>query len=222
MSERIMHSSINDRIVLHIPHNSPRIPEEYRHHFVLNDDELDKELLKVTDHYTEQLFSGLFKDCNKVVANVSRLLVDVERFADDTQEPMASKGVGCVYQLTSNGKSLRIQIGDTERQNLLNSYYYPHHNSLSEKVTKSMKASGKCLIIDCHSFPSVPLSYDLDQSVPRTDFCLGTDSYHTPEPLVREAKAYFEQHGLVVAIDSPYSGTMVPLQFYQSNTSEVA
>jgi hypothetical protein len=32
---------------------------------------------------------------------------------------------------------------------------------------------GRCLIIDCHSFPSVALPYELDQREERADFCIG-------------------------------------------------
>ena len=42
--------------VFHIPHASTVIPEEYLKHFVLSSKELNEEILKMTDHYTDQLF----------------------------------------------------------------------------------------------------------------------------------------------------------------------
>ena len=41
-----------------------------------------------------------------------------------------------------------------------------------------------CLIVDGHSFPALPLQYELQQTAFRPDFCLSTDEFHTPEELV--------------------------------------
>ena len=205
-------------IILHIPHSSTHIPEEYRYQFTLSDDELERENLRITDHFTDDLFSGLQGQYKKVVAPVSRLLVDMERFADDEQEPMAIKGVGCIYRTTSTGKPLRHQISDKERQNLMQEYYYPHHEVLTDTVDEILKNSSRCLIIDCHSFPSTPLSYDENQVIPRPDICLGSDRCHTPKELVETAKIVFEKYKLSVEVNTPYSGTMVPIKHYHSDT----
>ena len=43
-------------LVFHIPHASKVIPKEYLKYFVLSPKELNEEILKMTDHYTDQLF----------------------------------------------------------------------------------------------------------------------------------------------------------------------
>lgn len=43
-------------MILHIPHSSRKIPAAVRNQFVLTDSELDRELLKMTDAFTEELF----------------------------------------------------------------------------------------------------------------------------------------------------------------------
>jgi hypothetical protein len=53
-------------------------------------------------------------------------------------------------------------------------------------VTDVVAQSGVCLIVDCHSFASVALPYELDQTSERADICVGTDSFHTPS-LIRDA-----------------------------------
>ncbi len=65
-------------------------------------------------------------------------------------------------------------------------YYDPHHARLETLVAEKLEASSKCLIIDCHSFPSKPLPYEPDQSANRPDICIGTDEFHTPKWLTDE------------------------------------
>lgn len=51
-----------DWVVLHIPHDSVVIPDSVRSQFVLDEGELAKELLRMTDRYTHELFTGR-RDC---------------------------------------------------------------------------------------------------------------------------------------------------------------
>jgi N-formylglutamate amidohydrolase len=76
----------------HIPHASARIPDEAFGDFVVDRDTLDAELLRLTD----TLYGDGFPEAQTVMATVSRLVVDVERFADDAHEPCAAHGMGAV------------------------------------------------------------------------------------------------------------------------------
>ena len=42
--------------LLHIPHASTNIPEKYLKYFGLNSHDLNSEILKMTDHFTDDLF----------------------------------------------------------------------------------------------------------------------------------------------------------------------
>ncbi|OGI41179.1 MAG: hypothetical protein A2140_03605 [Candidatus Muproteobacteria bacterium RBG_16_62_13] len=70
-------------MILHIPHSSCTIPEEFRDQIVLSDEDLGAELRMMTDAFTDELFA--LPETAVVRFPVSRLLVDVERFPDDTE-----------------------------------------------------------------------------------------------------------------------------------------
>ncbi len=74
-----------------------------------------------------------------------------------------------------------------------------------------------CLILDCHSFASRPLSFELDQEPDRPDICIGTDDFHTPPALTDELEKFFHSFGWCVSINRPFSGTYVPLRFYKKD-----
>jgi len=202
-------------MILHIPHSSRAIPEDLRDQFVLSDDELSLELNRMTDAFTDELFT--FPKVDTVIFPISRLLVDVERFPDDDKEPMAKVGMGMIYTSTACGKKLRRTLLPDERRNLQIKYYEPHHKLLLEKVKSEIDKTGKALIVDCHSFPSYPLPCDNDQSIPRPDFCIGTDSFHTPEALIRVTEQVIKKMSFSVGINQPYSGALVPMVFYKQD-----
>ena len=78
-------------------------------------------------------------------------------------------------------------------------------------------ANDHCLIIDGHSFPALPLPYELNQTAFRPDFCLGTDDFHTSEELVERVETILESCGYSTARDQPFSGTIVPMKHYQKD-----
>ena len=197
-------------IVIHVPHASTFIPDSERSAFQCD---LDDELLKMTDHFCDELFCG---DCPAVVFPVSRLVCDPERFRDDQQESMSAVGMGAVYTRTHNGALLRTVDG-VSRERILRTYYDPHHKALTDAVQAALTRHGRCLIVDGHSFPANPLPYEHDQNPHRPDFCIGTDPYHTPDDLIETAVRFLETRDYSTAINAPFSGTIVPIRFYQKD-----
>jgi N-formylglutamate amidohydrolase len=202
---------------LHIPHASTVIPPEVQETFVISETEIREELLRLTDAFTDALFADKLPGAPPIIHRVSRFVVDPERFEDDNQEAMAQQGMGAVYIRTTQGMPLRQELSATERQHLIDAYYAPHHDALTQAVESVLDRYGTCLIFDCHSFPSQPLPCDLDQRVPRPDICLGTDAFHTPDWLFDALAKQFQQSGYTVEKNRPYSGTLVPLKFYATN-----
>jgi N-formylglutamate amidohydrolase len=199
--------------IRHIPHSSTEIPESYREPFLLSDEKLDREVLRMTDWYTDELFGGDTEGA--LVFPVSRLLVDVERFENDDEEIMASRGMGVLYTKTHDLRPLRREPTPEEREELLSRYYRPHHEKLERMVDDSLEKLGHALVIDCHSFPSRRLPYEMAaEDDPRPEICIGTDSFHTPAWLRAVAAESFTRAGFSVDLDSPFSGALTPMKHY--------
>jgi N-formylglutamate deformylase len=204
-------------MIIHIPHADPTIPPDLRTQFILSDSELDAELLRSTDWFTDELFStGGYPT---VRYPVSRLVVDPERFEGDSSEPMSTVGRGVIYLCTTKRLPLRRPITLGERTALLERYYYPHHLRLADAVRLELTKSGKSLIVDAHSFPQFPWTVEPHSGADRPDFCIGTDPYHTPAPLAALARQFLSSNGYSVLENEPYGGSIVPMEFYQRDSS---
>jgi N-formylglutamate amidohydrolase len=144
-------------VLLHIPHSSEFIPPDLREKILLSDEELSAELLRMTDHFTDKLFRCDMEVTKTIIYPVSRLVVDPERFLDDSSEQMAQIAMGAVYTKTSDGRGLRKPPSKEEGQELVRRFYEPQPAAMEQVARSSLSRWGSCLIIDCHSFPAVPL-----------------------------------------------------------------
>lgn len=203
---------MNQKIILHIPHSSTNIP--LLDGYLVDSITLEKEILKLTDWYTDNLFYS--EEDEMIVADFSRIFCDPERFTDDSQEVMAQYGMGVLYEKSDNGEEIRIVTSEL-KEKVLSSYYWKHHNKFSSAVNQQLTCFGKATIIDCHSYPSQPLNRDLDKNANRPDFNIGTDFFHTPKELIDLSVSFFEKEGYTLGIDWPYKGSIVPLEHYQIN-----
>ena len=200
-------------VVCNIPHSSINIPQSFKGDFIIPEKKLIKEAKELADLFTDELYKGTLKKCGGIVSRVSRLATDIERFEDDEDEPMSKVGMGVLYVKSQKGKIIR-ELSDDRREKLLNLFYRQYHKNLTSLVTQSLNQFNKCVIIDCHSFPSKPRDYEPDQKDNRPDICIGTEKYHTPELLKKALVSKFKNKGFSVKINSPFKGTMIPLRYY--------
>ncbi|WP_020135264.1 N-formylglutamate amidohydrolase [Streptomyces sp. 351MFTsu5.1] len=198
-------------VILHVPHSAREMPAEVRAGIVLDDLALERELDHIVDAHTAELAelaAGLAgRTPWRFVNRLSRLVVDPERFPDEREE-MLAVGMGAVYTRTTGREPLRA--ADTDPEPLVDRWFRPYARAMTEAVAARLAAVGRAVVIDVHSYPSAPLPYELHGGGPRPRVCLGTDPFHTPPALVAAAREAFGEVGL----DSPFSGTYVPLEFY--------
>ncbi|GAA4809235.1 N-formylglutamate amidohydrolase [Streptomyces ziwulingensis] len=201
-------------VILHVPHAAREIPAGVRAGLALDDPGLERELDHLTDAHTDALAEAAAGLAGvtpwRFVNRLSRLVVDPERFPDDREE-MAAVGMGAVYTRTSHGEVLRP--AGTDPEPLLARYFRPYARAMTEAVADRLAATGQAVIVDVHSYPALPLPYELHGTGPRPAVCLGTDAFHTPPELLAAAREAFAGCG-GTGLDSPFSGAYVPLDFH--------
>ncbi|MEV0977351.1 N-formylglutamate amidohydrolase [Streptomyces sp. NPDC049915] len=201
-------------VILHVPHSAREIPDDVRAGIVLDDSALARELDHITDAHTAGIADEAARLAGvtpwRFVNRLSRLVVDPERFPDEREE-MGAVGMGAVYTRTTHREVLRPDGHDPEP--LLSRYFRPYAQAMTEAVAQRLDAVGRVVIVDVHSYPTAPLPYELHGTGPRPPVCLGTDAFHTPPALLTAAREAFAGCG-ETGLDSPFSGTYVPLDFY--------
>ena len=195
-------------LLIHLPHDATAIPADAQADFLLSAGELRAESLRLTDAHTAALYAEGLPPEDFVRAEVSRLVVDVERFADDAQEPCARVGMGATYVRTADGRPLRT-LTPERRAELMARHYWPHHRALDASAAARLARFGRCLVLDAHSFPTGPLPTQLAFG-PSPEIGIGTQPGHTPPALRDFAVSFFRAHGYSVGVDVPFSGAMVP------------
>lgn len=217
---RTVAGSADSPVVLHVPHGARRIPGEVRERILLDDDALALELDRMTDAGTGRVAHGA---ADAVAAGrrprpwifenlLSRLVVDPERFPDEREE-MRAVGMGAVYTRTSHGEALRAEDPAHERE-LITEYFDPYALAMTELIEDRLAATGSVVIIDVHSYPGTALPYELHAADARPAVCLGTDAFHTPDPLLDAARKALRACG-DIALNAPFSGCYVPLRHYR-------
>ncbi|HEX4791814.1 MAG TPA: N-formylglutamate amidohydrolase [Actinospica sp.] len=215
---RTLIGSAHSPVVLHVPHASRRVPESARKRILLGDAALGTELDRMTDTDTDLIAARAALTVGErpwIFENlVSRLVVDPERFPDDREE-MRAVGMGAVYTRTSHGELLREEDSAYSRS-LLDEFFDPYAQAMTELVEQRLAATGRAIIIDVHSYPSRALPYELHGDGVRPAVCLGTDEFHTPDWLLDAAREAFGGCG-EIALNTPFAGCYVPLRHYGRN-----
>jgi N-formylglutamate amidohydrolase len=219
----ILPGAADSPVILHVPHASRHVPSAVRRRLLLDDAELEAELDRMTDADTDVVAMRAAAAAAQTpwlfVNRASRLVVDPERFPDEREE-MVAVGMGAVYTRTSHGEPLRHN-DPAHVEELLATYYRPYAKAMTDLVEDRLVATGRALILDVHSYPTVALPYELHGEGPRPAVCLGTDAAHTPPDLIDRARQAFAGCG-DVALDSPFSGCYVPLAHYRRHAAVTA
>ncbi len=147
-------------------------------------------------------------------ANREPFELDPGMFADrlpawvNTRSPRVAAGLGTVARVVASGADIyRRKLRFAEALQRVNACYRPYHAALAGLVERTQAQFGLCLLIDCHSMPSVGGPADADSGRRRVDIVLG-DCHGTScdRRLTEHVRRSLARRGYAVRRNVPYAG----------------
>ncbi|MEM7620679.1 MAG: N-formylglutamate amidohydrolase [Pseudomonadota bacterium] len=218
--ERPFHIEAPQKITQPFVFNSPHSGRIYPENFV-NSSRLDAlTLRKSEDAYVEELFADVPKlGAPLLYAHFPRAYLDVNRepyeldpelFTGALPEYANTKsirvigGLGTIARVVTESEEIYnrpISIDDALKR--IKQLYMPYHTKLQNLLNECQARFGFSILIDCHSMPSIPGSFNHE----RPDFVLGDRFGKSCDKrltnLIHEA---LTEMGYVVAMNKPYAG----------------
>ncbi len=126
----------------------------------------------------------------------------------NSRSPRVAAGLGTIARVVANGAEIyQGKLPFSEAMHRIRSCYWPYHTALRQLVDITKKKFGYCILVDCHSMPSIGGPVDRDPGRSRVDFVLGDCHGAACDSLViKTAEAALQSHDYVVSHNSPYSG----------------
>ncbi len=205
------------RLIINMPHVSTALPK----HCGLScpRDEQERLARMSADLFLDELAPDDKSTCHRVIAPLSRLVVDTECFEDDAREPLAAAGCGVVPTHAFDGTEIRQLPSEHRRRTLLNRCYRTHQETLARFTRASLEIHDRARILNLQSYPE---SYNLPgmAGTERPDVCIGFDPYHCPTALARAVADCAYRNELSFAMNAPFADSKVP-QAYQRQDARV-
>ena len=217
-------------LIVASPHSGQHYPPDFlastgltRQELRLSEDCYVDELVASAPEHGVPLLAALFP---RSFCDVNRepLELDPAMFSDrlpagaNTASPRVAAGLGVVPRLGANDREIyRRKLAFAEAEARLAGYYRPYHAALNTLCNEAVAAFGACLILDCHSMPSVGGTADhryaaagLGSGSGRVDYVLGDCFGASCAPAITSAiDAYLRAGGANMRRNSPYSGGYV-------------
>lgn len=126
----------------------------------------------------------------------------------NTASPWVAAGLGTIARVISSGDEIyAARLSFAEARDRIEASYDVYHRTLRDLVEATRRRFGGCLLIDCHSMPSVGGPTDRDPGLKRVDVVLGDGHGTTCAGAVTNlAQATLEELGYVVRRNTPYAG----------------
>ncbi len=158
------------------------------------------------------LFPRAFVDANR-----EALELDPQMFEDalppeaNTESPRVAAGLGMIARVVASGEEIygrKLRVAEAIAR--IEGYWRPYHAMLGDLIAETKRRHGACVLIDCHSMPSVGGPMERDAGRERVDIVLG-DCRGTScaLALTDRVESALRQLGYAVARNNPYSGGYV-------------
>lgn len=213
-------------VLIHAPHGGKHITDLALGSLTVSPEEIEKELLVMTDSHTGRMANDIsahayaYGKMEKISSvfrnNLSRLVVDPERFPD-AREEMNAVGMGAVYTHGSQRQQIRV-ANEAITARLVDLYFKPYTSAFEHNVDFLLHRFNKATIVDLHSYASVALPYELHSDAPRPEICIGFDEFHISMDKIDKVQEILTSHGYETSLNTPFSGTYVPLKHYRKDS----
>lgn len=155
------------------------------------------------------LFPRAYLDVNREPYELDPSMFDapLPAFVNSTS-PRVGAGLGTIARVVSTGAEIyRGKLDFTEAERRIASLYQPYHDRLRQLVEHTMQTFGRCILIDCHSMPSIGGPTEKDSGSSRVDVVLG-DCYGSScaARVIDTVEKSLRDMGYRVVRNSPYAG----------------
>jgi N-formylglutamate amidohydrolase len=126
----------------------------------------------------------------------------------NTASPRVKAGLGTVARVVTSGEEIyRGKLSYADALDRVERLYRPYHAELARLIAATRRRFGACVLIDCHSMPSIGGPMDQDPGAKRVDMVLGDAHGNACAPAVTdEAERILVSLGFMVARNVPYAG----------------
>lgn len=166
------------------------------------------------------LFPRVYVDPNREPYELDPTMFDepLPNYAN-TSSPRVAAGLGTIARVVTNGEEIYVgKLRFAEVRGRIESLYRPYHAALGELIDTTKSRFGHCVLIDCHSMPSVGGPLDHDSGRRRVDFILGDAHGAACAPaLTRFVEQQLRALGYAVARNAPYSGGYITRHYGRPN-----
>ncbi len=207
-------------IVFSSPHSGTDYTPEFRAASRLD----DVTLRKSEDSFVDEIFGAAPEMGAPIIKalfpraymdpNREPFELDAEMFSDplpsfvNTHSPRIAAGLGTIARVVASGEEIyREKLTFAEAAERINRLYRPYHRALQGLVEETRDIFGWCLLIDCHSMPSVGGPMDQDPGMKRVDFVLGDCFGASCDGAITQAvENVVTSAGYTATRNIPYSG----------------
>lgn len=188
-------------LIIHVPHASMFIPDDVWSEFLVPRTQVEDEASASADLHTDEMARQAWPQAKIIQAQVSRIVVDVERYEDDSNEEMSAVGRGVFYTHDRHHIKIRECLPKRRREDLLTRYYRSHWQELRAQAAGA-------ILIDLHTYPVEPWPIERNAVGARPEIDIGFTEGLTPLSWVAALTEHFRLHGYEVGHNSPYVGVI--------------